>query len=117
MNHTGPFLSLHHDLDLNTPRSELDKYYQDIQADVIFTGHTHVPYVKKLEDTILVNPGSVGEPRDGDPRASFATFDTITGQVRLGRIEYDMTETREILKKLNFPSYSLFCLENGFLPN
>ena len=116
MNHTVPHLSLHHYLDKNTPRSELAEYYQDIQADVIVTGHTHMPYVKNFSDQILVNPGSVGQPRDGDPRASFAIFDTATGRIELGRLEYDITETSEYLEKLNFPDYSLFCLKNGFLP-
>jgi putative phosphoesterase len=116
MNHTGPRMSLHHYLDLNIPYPELDKYYQDIEADVIFTGHTHIPYVKKIRDKILVNPGSVGEPRDGDPRASFATFDTCTGQLELGRLEYGISETRQMLIELGYPGYSLYCLENGFLP-
>ena len=116
MNHTVPHLPLHHYLDKNTPRSELAEYYQDIQADVIVTGHTHMPYIKNFRDKILVNPGSVGQSRDGDPRASFATFDTATGRIELKRLEYDITETSEYLKKLNFPAYSLYCLKNGFLP-
>lgn len=116
MNHTVPHLSVHHYLDKNTPRSELADYYREIQADVIVTGHTHVPYVKTFGDKILFNPGSVGQSRDGDPRASFATFDTAARRLELGRLEYDIKETSEYLKKLNFPEYSLFCLKNGFLP-
>ena len=116
MNHTVPHLSVHHYLDKNTPRSEFADYYQKIQADVIVTGHTHVPYVKTFEAKILLNPGSVGQSRDGDPRASFATFDTAARRLELGRLEYDIKETSEYLKKLNFPEYSLFCLKNGFLP-
>jgi putative phosphoesterase len=116
MNHTVPQLPVHHYLDKNTPRSELADYYQEVRADVILTGHTHVPYVKNFGEKILVNPGSVGQSRDGDPRASFATFDTATRRLELGRLEYDIKETSEYLKKLNFPEYSLFCLKNGFLP-
>ena len=116
MNHTVPHLSIHHYLDKSTPESKLVEYYQDIQADVIVTGHTHLPYVKNFEDKILVNPGSIGQSRDGDPRASFATFDTAARRLELGRLEYDITETREYLEKLNFPGYSLFCLKKGFLP-
>lgn len=116
MNHTVPHLSVHHYLDKNTPRSELAEYYQEVRADVIVTGHTHEPYVEKIGDKILANPGSVGQSRDGDPRASFATFDTSTRRLELGRLEYDITKTSEYLKKLNFPAYSLYCLKNGFLP-
>jgi putative phosphoesterase len=116
MNHTVPHLPVHHYLDKNTPRSQLADYYQEVQADVIVTGHTHVPYVKNFADKILVNPGSVGQSRDGDPRASFATFDTATRRLELGRLEYDIKETGEYLKKLNAPAYSLFCLKHGFLP-
>ena len=116
MNHTVPHLSIHHYLDKSTPESKLVGYYRDIQADVIVTGHTHMPYVKNFGDKILVNPGSVGQSRDGDPRASYATFDTATGRIELERLEYDIKETSEYLKKMNFPGYSLFCLKNGFLP-
>jgi putative phosphoesterase len=116
MNHTVPQLPVHHYLDKNTPRSELADYYQEVRADVILTGHTHVPYVKNFGEKILVNPGSVGQSRDGDPRASFATFDTATRRFELERLEYDVKETIEHLKKLNFPAYSLYCLINGSLP-
>jgi hypothetical protein len=34
----------------------------------------------------------------------------------LGRLEYDISETRQTIKELGYPSYSLYCLENGFLP-
>ena len=116
MNHTGPCLSLYHYLDADIPFADLDRFYEDIQADVLITGHTHIPYVKKIKDKILVNPGSVGEPRDGDPRASYATFETATGQIELGRLGYDISETRQILIELGYPNYSLCCLENGSLP-
>jgi len=117
MNHTVPNMPLHHYLDLTLPLSELNRYYEDVQADVILTGHTHVPYIKKCGNKILINPGSVGEPRDRDPRASFATLDTSTGQIAFGRLEYDTTETVQRLRELNFPPYSLFCLKNGYLPD
>ena len=116
LNHTGPDLPIYQYIHLDTPLSELMRIYKDIQADVIITGHTHLPYVKKIGDSVLINPGSIGEPRDGDTRASFATFDTDTGQIDLGRIAYDMTQTKNRLKELKFPKYSLYCLKHGRLP-
>ena len=64
-----------------TPRDPLDEYalpdvdfwvrrLQNVEADVICVGHTHQPYVLEVGDKLVINPGSVGQPRDGDPRAS-----------------------------------------------
>jgi putative phosphoesterase len=116
INHSVPNLSLNYYLDPKLPQSEIEKHYRDVHADILVTGHTHIPFVRNLKNRILVNPGSVGEPRDGDPRTSFAVFDTRTKQIEFSRLEYDTTETSLMLKQLNFPNYSLFCLKNGFLP-
>ena len=115
-NHTVPNLSVTYTLDPESSQSEIENLYSNIHADILITGHTHIPYVKKIKDSILINPGSVGEPRDGDPRPSFAIFDTRTKQIELGRTEYDITGTILSLKKLNFPAYTLFCLKYGLLP-
>jgi putative phosphoesterase len=117
MNHTAPVMPLNHYLDIDVPMLTLEKYYQSITADIILTGHTHVPYIKRCGKKIVINPGSVGEPRDADPRASFAIIDSHTGQIQLGRLEYDTTKTSAMLKALAFPGYSLFCLRKGFLPD
>lgn len=73
---------------------------------ICFYGHTHVPlYFEKFRGVevhplnllrlelgrkYFVNVGSVGQPRDGDPRASYAVYDTDIGRVQLRRIEYDI---------------------------
>lgn len=116
MNHTVPGFSLHHYVLPNTPEQELIDYYDNIQADFLITGHTHIPYVKTIGHRLLINPGSVGEPRDGDPRASFAVFDTGTGQVQLNRLAYDVSETLRALEEAVYPDYSAYCLKYGSLP-
>lgn len=58
-------------------------------CDILVLGHTHIPFVRKLEGGIAVNPGSVGQPRDHDPRASFATLDTDTLECVIERVAYD----------------------------
>jgi putative phosphoesterase len=62
-----------------------------VDADVLLVGHTHLPMVIRAGKRILVNPGSVGQPRDGDPRAAFAIVED--GDVRLERAAYDVEET------------------------
>ncbi len=56
-------------------------------AEFVFVGHTHDQFTREVDNIILVNPGSVGLPKDGDPRAEFAIFDN--GRVELRRVEYD----------------------------
>ncbi len=85
-----------------------------------FFGHTHVPaaYVDagngaeplegdtlKLEDgaRYLINPGSIGQPRDRDPRASFAIYDTSASKVKFHRVEYDVQTTAEKIVEAGLP--------------
>jgi putative phosphoesterase len=116
LNHTGPGLPIHRYLQIDTPLSELRRIYSGTEADVLVTGHTHIPYVKQLGQKVLINPGSVGESRDGDPRASYATFDTGTGRAEHGRLAYDVQSTLERLAELDFPNYARYALRYGRLP-
>jgi putative phosphoesterase len=85
-----------------SPRDPLDEYappdlefwtrrLQNVDAEVICVGHTHVPYVLEVGDKLVINPGSVGQSRDGDPRASFAVIEDY--KVDLKRVEYPVEET------------------------
>lgn len=59
-------------------------------ADVIVCGHTHRPYAKTVAGVRFINDGSVGKPKDGDPRACWALLDTATGEVEFRRVDYDI---------------------------
>ena len=85
-----------------TPRDPLDEYaiadadfwarrLENVDAQVVCVGHTHFPYVLEVGEKLVINPGSVGQPRDGDPRASYAVIDNQ--RVELKRIEYPVEET------------------------
>ncbi len=90
-----------------TPRDPLDEYaladqdfwarrLDNVDAQVICVGHTHFPYVLEVDDKLVINPGSVGQPRDGDPRASYAIIEDH--HVELKRAEYPVEETvRQVL--------------------
>jgi len=85
-----------------SPANPLDEYvYSDspalerlgeIDADVVVLGHTHIPMVKQVGGVLVVNPGSVGQPRDGDPRASFAVLDLNGPGATIHRVEYPVEE-------------------------
>jgi putative phosphoesterase len=65
----------------------------DLEADIFLVGHTHQPLVKTLQDTIIINAGSVGLPFDGDKRAAYAQISRTAGswKVDITRIDYDLS--------------------------
>jgi predicted phosphodiesterase len=52
-------------------------------------GHTHYPMLRRVGAGVVANPGSVGQPRDWDPRAAWARLDTATGRWEQRRVAYD----------------------------
>lgn len=72
-------------------------------ACAVFLGHTHVPFVRAFPSGTVACPGSVGQPRDGDPRASSAVFDTDEGKVEIHRVEYDIQSAAESILKAGLP--------------
>jgi len=76
--------------------------FEKVDADVIILGHTHYPMIKQIGGKLIINPGSCGQPRDYDPRASFAVFDTLTKNVVIERVKYDVERVCEVVKELSF---------------
>ena len=101
------------------------------ETSVCLVGHTHVPGLieyhlpsrqvvrvltsaRDLTDVritldaqrqrrYVINPGSVGQPRDGDPRASYAILDTAAGSVSILRIPYDLSLTQQKIRRAGLP--------------
>ncbi len=71
----------------------------------LILGHTHVQAVRRFERGAVINPGSVGQPRDGDPRAAYALLDPETGEVLLKHVEYDVDEVAEAIIREGLPRY------------
>ncbi|MSU79165.1 MAG: metallophosphoesterase [Gemmataceae bacterium] len=95
-----------------TPRDPLDEYsipdvafwsrrLANVDAQVICVGHTHHPYILEVGDKLVINPGSVGQPRDGDPRACYAIIENQ--RVELKRIEYPVEDTVTSVLESNLP--------------
>ncbi len=88
-----------------------DAYFSDLAGGYFATGHLHVQYLWRGRDVVYCNPGSVGQPRDGDPRAAFATFDGKDFQ--LHRVEYDITQVEKAMLDAGFSYYYVENLAKG----
>jgi len=102
------------------------------QSQFCLVGHSHAPVVFKYEEgscsssrflpnvglvlgksRLIINPGGVGQPRDGDPRASYAIYDDETGMVRLYRISYDIDATQAKMLQAELPIHLITRLKDG----
>jgi predicted phosphodiesterase len=110
-----------------TSSIEAKRSLEILEKETLFIGHTHVPSLFyeesarrlfpgeriSLERKMIVNVGAVGQPRDGDPRASFAVLDTELKMIGIRRIPYDVTKTQEMMKEMKLPFYLIERLSIG----
>ena len=111
--------------------------FPHLTSNLVFFGHTHIqcawsradgryqaltrprPTERGLRIRVtpdgqhLVNPGAVGQPRDGDPRASYALYDTATGEILQRRRAYDSAATRRKIIGAGLPDILATRLETG----
>ncbi|MEW6592956.1 MAG: metallophosphoesterase family protein [Candidatus Hadarchaeota archaeon] len=82
----------------------LARIVEGVEADIIVVGHTHVPMKRMILGKLVVNPGGVGQPRDGDPKASYAVL-TIEEDVKVEfrRVEYDVAAAAEKITSAGLP--------------
>ena len=71
--------------------------------DVLVMGHTHVQAHEIYDDGVVMNPGSVGQPRDDDPRAAYAVVDLGALTVEEHRVEYDVDRVIEAVEAAGLP--------------
>ncbi|HET9911236.1 MAG TPA: metallophosphoesterase family protein [Anaerolineales bacterium] len=99
--------------------------FERIETPVCLCGHSHIPIIfhkpweglKILEedvrvnlpfrlisyDRVFINPGSVGQPRDEDPRASYVLIDLDAMTITHRRVQYDFSATQKLMKQAKFP--------------
>lgn len=77
-------------------------------------GHTHIPAIIAANGALnnfqpgqrhIINPGSVGQPRDGDPRAAFALLDTDRASASIIRVAYDVASTAAAIRAAGLPEF------------
>lgn len=89
------------------PDDEKIRLLKMTDSKILMTGHTHIPLEFRCSDGIILNPGSVGQPRDSDPRASAMIVDFFPDwrdtKVELLRVEYDVFLMATDLRKKGLP--------------
>lgn len=115
---------------LDTDRAS--RNFAFFQTRFCLVGHTHAPMIFKSEadgqvsarrfsdevvlsgrDRMIINPGGVGQPRDGDPRAAYAIYDSEAGVITPYRVAYDIAATQAKMRKLELPSNLIIRLSYG----
>ena len=88
-----------------------EKFFREmakkVAADIMIFGHTHKPYRKDMNGKIFINAGSVGKPKDGDPRACAAIVEITTQTVRTEflRVPYDVERVASAIIEQGLPTY------------
>jgi len=97
LTHAAPSDNLGKPLPLTALKEkELAEEIADLDAEVLFLGHTHVPAIRQLGTTVLINPGSLGQPRHGTPSPTYAVWED--GELQIRHIHYDLSP---VLRKLS----------------
>jgi len=117
---------------LNTLTARLN--FDHFSTPFCFIGHSHVQSLFLLNEEkdrvtlesvkvnqpvtlmprMLVNPGSVGQPRDRDPRTAYAIYETVTRQWEARRIEYNVSEVQQRLRESGLPEKHAVRLGEGW---
>jgi diadenosine tetraphosphatase ApaH/serine/threonine PP2A family protein phosphatase len=109
-----------------------ERNFAFLQSKFCLVGHSHVPAVFKEEggscrslqfspgvglalggSRMIINPGGVGQPRDGDPRASYAIYESEGNIIRLYRIPYDIGATQDKMMQAGLPIHLVTRLQAG----
>jgi putative phosphoesterase len=91
--------------DQETYLYEDSSYLSDVNPvdnEIYIFGHTHYPMIVRKCGGIILNPGSVGQPRDRNPGASYALIDTHDCEIRINRVSYPVEEFQSRLKMLKW---------------
>jgi putative phosphoesterase len=96
-----------------------EKFFREMaekaDADILVYGHTHRPYKKELDGKTFINAGSVGKPKDGDPRACLTLLEITPDIVAVDfiRVPYDVERTAAAIESSGLPPYFAEKLKKG----
>ena len=95
------------------PEKSLLRMLEPLDIDLLICGHTHIPYHRTVGGIHVVNTGSVGKPRDGDPRACYTLLEVEKNlSVSFKRVPYDVEETCRAIRRAGLPQEFAEALKN-----
>jgi putative phosphoesterase len=88
------------------PARTFERIAAQAECDILVFGHTHKPWVREYGGVLFVNCGSVGKPKDGDPRAAFALLTVNEGNVgvTIPRVRYPAARVAEEVRAAGLPA-------------
>ena len=87
--------------------------YIDDSMDGLLLGHTHVQSEKRIDGKVILNPGSVGQPRDKNKKAAYAVINENSLQTELRRVNYDIDTVAEQIHEADLPEDAANRLYDG----
>lgn len=89
----------------DTPEKQLTKLAREANTELVLCGGFHQPFSRCVEGVWFINPGSAGQPTDGDPRAAYAILDLGQEEILLTphRLEYDVERLVDELTRQKLP--------------
>lgn len=97
------------------PEESVLRLFEDENVDIIICGHTHIPYTRVVNSKCLINAGSVGKPKDGDPRAAYTLIKLTESslETEVIRVKYDVEAMARAIETSGLPSEFAAALRNA----
>jgi len=83
-----------------TPKYVMKHWLDETGSDVIVVGHTHRPFIRRIGGKLVINAGSVSQPRDGDPRACYVLLDLKEMKAEIVRVPYNIDLHAEKIRRI-----------------
>ena len=106
--------------------------FQLLESRFCLVGHSHIPFICREgdsectferfpegdpvhlgEERLIINPGGVGQPRDGDPRPSYVIYDSDEGTLQRNRVVYEIATTQQKMRQAGLPEPLILRLDRG----
>lgn len=96
-----------------TPDVNLLAMLNKAKANILIMGHTHQPFVRRISGRLVINPGSVGQPRTNEPDANYCILDPKYMQATIQRVSYDVDSAAKKIISAGLSRYLADRLFNG----